>query len=704
MKGKVRLKNQLRDPGYETGSIIAAYDSTELKEKVEKELMDYPSQLKELVREQIAQLIAANDQLRKMIDERKNIEDVLRADEERYRSLYFSMNNATAFHEIVYDQAGQAVDYIILDVNPAYEAMIGLKRKKIIGRKASEVYGTNRLPHLEIFAKVAATGKAASFEAFFCSIETYGIISVFSSWSGRFATMFTDITQYKQAEEALREPEYSTLLNKVEDGIAISQEDVFQFVNKSLEKMIGYTVEELRGKPFLDLMAPECRELISQRHKQRLAGEKVSSIYEAKLKTKDGTIKDAEFSASVIHYHRKPAIMTIVRDITGRKKMEEELQRIQKLESIGILAGGIAHDFNNLLTAIGGNLSFGKMQVKKESGVFEILTEAEKACQQAKNLTQQLLTFSKGGEPIKKTFSISELVKDIGILALCGSTVRYELSLPDDLWWVEIDKGQVSQAISNLVINADQAMPDGGVISIRAENMMVSKNNRLSLKAGKYIKLSIKDQGVGIQDEHLPKIFDPYFTTKQNRSGLGLSTAYAIIKKHEGYISVESRVRGGTTFCIYLPASDRDIPVMYDAVAEKISLGRRRKILFMDDQKIIRDMVKRMLTHLKYEVELASEGNEAIELYQKAKASKRPFDAVILDLTIPGGLGGKDAIQKLREIDPEVNAIVSSGYSNDPVMSDYERYGFSGVVVKPYDFDELSEALSRLISNRIKNP
>ncbi|MEW6380171.1 MAG: PAS domain S-box protein [bacterium] len=608
------------------------------------------------------------------------------------------MNVAFALYEIIYDQTGQAVDFVIMDVNHAYETMVRMEREKIIGRKASEIYGSGRLPYLEIYDKVVKSGQPTTFEMFSPLIDKHLIVSVFSPGSGRFATMFTDITRYKKVEEALRESEaeYSTLVNQARDGIAIIQDGTFQFANNALGSMSGYTVQELRDKPFLDLLTPECREMASQRHASHLAGEKVPAVYEAKLKGKDGVTRDVEFSISVIRYYGKPAIMAIARDITERKRVEEELQRVQKLESIGILAGGIAHDFNNLLTAIAGNLSYGKLYVKTAGEAYESLTDAEAACQQAKNLTQHLLTFSKGGEPIKATTSVSDLIKDVVSLAQCGSNVRFELSLPDDLWWAEIDKGQVRQAVSNLLINADQAMSEGGIVSIQAENVLMSDNNRLSLKPGRYVKLSIRDQGTGIRNEHLQKIFDPYFTTKQNRSGLGLSTAYAIIKKHAGYISVESEVGVGTIFSIYLPASEREIFTVYSVAEEKPPIGRR-KVLFMDDQKIIRDMVRRMLTHLKYEVEMASEGDEAIELFKKARESKKPFHAVILDLTIPGGKGGKEVIQKLREIDPQVKAIVSSGYSNDPVMSDYARYGFSGVVVKPYDFDELSETLARLI-------
>jgi len=384
-------------------------------------------------------------------------------------------------------------------------------------------------------------------------------------------------------------------------------------------------------------------------------------------------------------------------EIIERRKVEEELQKAQKLESLGVLAGGIAHDFNNLLAAIIGNLSLVEQYAKSGASIFEVLGDAKKACYRTKELTRQLLTFSKGGAPIREIASISELVKEVVTFSLRGSKVRCEFDLADNLWPVEIDAGQISQVINNLIINASQAMPRGGIIRLCAENIIMRTDDIVPLKKGKYVKVSIKDQGIGIPKEHLSKIFDPYFTTKERGSGLGLAISYSIVKKHEGYITAESESGGGTTFYIYLPASEKDLFRVENIVEEENLATGRGKILFMDDQESLRDMVGEMLVYLGYEVVFAREGDEAVELYRKAKESGRDFDAVILDLTIPGGTGGKEAVQKLREIDPGVKAIVSSGYSYDPVMSEYKKYGFNGVVVKPYEIGELSKVLYKVI-------
>ena len=389
---------------------------------------------------------------------------------------------------------------------------------------------------------------------------------------------------------------------------------------------------------------------------------------------------------------------TIARDITDRKKIEEELLKVEKLESLGVLAGGIAHDFNNLLTAILGSISLAKMYAGSGNKVSERLSEAEKASLQARDLTQKLLTFSKGGFPVKKAASISELIRDSAGFVLSGSNVRCEYSTPGNLWPVDVDEGQISQVINNLIINADQAMQQGGIIQVSCENVVLNKADLLPLKGGNYVKISIKDHGVGIPEKYIEKIFDPFFSTKLNGTGLGLSTVYSIIKRHNGYITVESKKEVGTTFYIYLPASRKDIQQKKD---DTVIIGGKGKILVMDDEEIVREVLGAMLVSIGYGVEYATNGEEAVELYRVAKGSGAPFDAVILDLTIPGGMGGKKAMQGLLKIDPGVKAIVSSGYSNDPVMADFREYGFSGVAAKPYKIKQLSETLHNVIKGRV---
>lgn len=392
-----------------------------------------------------------------------------------------------------------------------------------------------------------------------------------------------------------------------------------------------------------------------------------------------------------------------IQDITERKKREEEQVKAQKIESLGTLAGGIAHDFNNILTIIYGNISLAKLHVKPYEKIYKYLSDLEGAFVRAKDLADQLLTFSKGGGPVKKTIQISELIKDSTAFALSGSNVKYEMNIEEGLWHVKVDRGQMDQVINNLILNADQSMPEGGKIKIKAFNIVIEANDSLPVKPGKYIKIIIEDQGIGITKEHLQNIFDPYFTTKDEHSGLGLAITYSIIKKHDGYINLESENGTGTTFQIYLPVSEKGI-TMKDAPvktsAKDTSGGPfegKGKILLMDDEEILRYTIGQMLSILQYEVETAKDGIETIELYNNAKEKGAPFDVVIMDLTIPGGMGGKETIKTLLKIDPNVKAIVSSGYSNSRTMANYEDYGFSAVLPKPYNINELSETLRKVL-------
>jgi CheY-like chemotaxis protein len=356
-----------------------------------------------------------------------------------------------------------------------------------------------------------------------------------------------------------------------------------------------------------------------------------------------------------------------------------------------VLAGGIAHDFNNFLTAIIGNLSLAKLDSKPGDRVLVLLNEMEKASLQAKDLTQQLLTFSKGGEPVKKLVNLVELIKNSATFSLRGSNVRCDFSISEDLLSVDVDEGQIGQVINNLVLNADHAMPEGGMIEICSDNVTLTPDNEFSLPAGSYLRTSFRDHGVGISPDHLAKVFDPYFTTKHKGSGLGLTVAYSIIDKHKGRLTVESKLGHGTTFSMYLPASEKPVSQPVDE-KRGLFIGKG-KILVMDDEKFIRELAIQMLSEIGYEVSVANDGNQAIEMYRQAQKSRDPFDIVIMDLTVPGGMGGKEAIRKLKKLDANVKALVSSGYSNDPVMSNFRDYGFQGVVKKPYRIQDMSDAL-----------
>jgi CheY-like chemotaxis protein len=385
--------------------------------------------------------------------------------------------------------------------------------------------------------------------------------------------------------------------------------------------------------------------------------------------------------------------------------MQEEFLKAQKLESIGILSGGIAHDFNNLLSVIVGNIELAKDDIKFEVGVSGFLTEVEKASIQAQELTKQLITFSKGGAPVKKTGSIGDLLKETTDFSLSGSNVKSEFFFPDDLWLVEYDEGQMSHAIKNIIINAVESMPDGGTIDVRAENFdnhSETPDSSLPFPEGKYAKISIRDQGIGIPEERLSKIFDPYFSTKemgiQKGMGLGLATTYSIINRHAGHITVESEVGVGATFTLYLPAHEKDIKALEPIPTPKPAKPaiRTGRVLLMDDEEMIRNLGRQMLSRFGYDAVLAKDGGEAIALYKKAIDSGKPFEVVILDLTVKEGLGGKDAVKKILGIDPQAKAIVSSGYSTDPVMTAFRKYGFLGALPKPYTMKDMSDTLNKV--------
>ncbi|MEJ2355830.1 MAG: ATP-binding protein [candidate division WOR-3 bacterium] len=374
--------------------------------------------------------------------------------------------------------------------------------------------------------------------------------------------------------------------------------------------------------------------------------------------------------------------------------MEKEREKADRLESLGVLAGGIAHDFNNFLTGILGNISLAKLHLDPKDDAYDILQESESAAQSARSLTQQLLTFSKGGCPVKVNTNVEDLIRNSANFVLSGSNVRCDLEFPENLWDIKADKGQLSQVFNNLILNADQAMPEGGHITIRAKNLMIEEDAALPLKKDKHVMIEVQDRGIGIPEEVLSKIFDPFFTTKQKGSGLGLSTVFSIIKRHEGYVTVKSELEKGTSFLVYLPAVDKE---KAKAEETKIIPKGKGKILIMDDKSFVRNAAIKALTMFGYEVKGASNGEEALSMYKKAMSKDKPFELIILDLTIPGGMGGEDTLKGLRKINPDVKAIVSSGYSDNPVMSEFKKHGFNAMVRKPYQYEELCEIVRKVL-------
>lgn len=507
-----------------------------------------------------------------------------------------------------------------------------------------------------------------------------------------------DITERKKTEQALlsAEARFRTLVEQSFVGIYILQDARIIYSNPKLSEIFGYAPEELLLKSVFDLVADESRALVAENVRRRVDGELKTVHYIFRGKRKDGSLFDVEAQGATTELNGRVAIIGSLIDITERRRLERENLKAQKLASLGILAAGIAHEYNNALTAINGNIGLAKMYVKAGSEMSDILLEAEKAAQKAERLTQELRIFSKGGVLFKKVAAVSGLLREIA-QEKADPRIKYTFEISPDLWTIEADEPQFRQAVCNIVENARDSMPEGGTIRITAENVAGVSDSLPAIRAGRYVRFSISDQGSGIAETHMEKIFEPFFTTKEQSSGLGLTTASSIIEGHDGYITVESSSGSGAIFHIYMPAAT--VSGGDEVNGKQLSLGNRR-ILVMDDEELVRTVAERMLNQCGCAATFAADGREMLAKYREALEAGRPFDAVIVDLLVASGMGGKEAIAELLSIDPAAKAIVSSGYSDDPIMENYREFGFRGVLPKPY----LIPALRRVLHDVIIGP
>jgi PAS domain S-box-containing protein len=515
--------------------------------------------------------------------------------------------------------------------------------------------------------------------------------------------IFRDLSEREVSAQALQESEdrYQDLFENATDIIQlVAPNGQILYVNNAWRTTFGYSDEEVNNLSIFQLISPDCQGHCKAVFQEVITEPKINYI-DTTFVTKDGRIVNIEGNAICKFTDGKPVqTQCIFRDVTQKRKMKEELHKAQKIESLGVLAGGIAHDFNNLLTAILGNISLAGLHVNTPDKIGSYLKNTETAIQRAKGLTQQLLTFSKGGAPIKRTSTISDLIADSSRFILRGSGVDCRFEFETELWTAEVDEGQLSQVTQNLVINASQAMEGAGIITIRGRNMCIDNTTDIPLPPGNYIEIQFEDQGCGIPEEQLSKIFDPYFTSKQSGSGLGLAICYSIIKNHDGLIAVRSEQGVGTCFSIYLPALSTATQIPDSITSEDIKLAAiRGKILIMDDEELVRTMSMEILAFLGCESSAAINGEETINLYSQAMENGTPFDLLIMDLTIPGSMGGVETLQQLKALDPAVKALVSSGYANDPVMANFKDYGFCGVIPKPFLVEELNAVLSEHLSS-----
>ena len=518
----------------------------------------------------------------------------------------------------------------------------------------------------------------------------------------------TDITERKQAEERLaaEKERLEVTLRSIGDGVITTDvEGRVVYVNKVAEEMTGWLNREAQGRP-----AAEVFKIMNEKTGQVCAspvqrvielGRIVGLANHTALIARDGTVRSIADSGAPIR-DRKGNIIGVVlvfRDISKERKMEEELLKVRKLESVGVLAGGIAHDFNNILAAILGNIELLGYRIgDRDAEAMALLSDIKQAIRRAAKLTRQLLTFSKGGDPVKAATSLPELITESANFVLHGSQVRCRFHFPENLWMADVDSGQLGQVIQNIVLNGVHAMPGGGTITIACANVRdAASESLLSVDRGNYVRISITDTGVGIPREIIDKIFDPYFTTKQEGSGLGLAICHSIINKHDGYLTVESEPGQGTTFTIYLPA----LPGQDGTSLVKPGIPRSTRsarVMVMDDEEMLRKLAVSQLTILGHKPILVEDGEEAVNRYQELQDKGTPVDVVILDLTIPGGMGGREAGEQLLAVDPSARIIVTSGYSNDPVMASFRKYGFKAAIEKPFNLRELSIAIGTALA------
>jgi len=681
------LKHQLA-PMFTAVKMLAAFSKTD----------QTPQYLPIVSQDEIGELIGAFNRLLRTLGEREN---EIRENESKYRNL---VEQAGDGFELL-DTAGKYID-----VNESTCRMLGYTRDEMLRLGVTDI--DPRKSHAQFVSEFKSMIGASpvTFETVhrrkdgteFPVEVTASIINIKNE---ELAQVFTrDITERKQAEEALKESreQFRTVVEKSPFSMAlVNMRGDIEYLNHKAIETFGYFPQDIPNmarwweqaypdKTYRDQVIKQWMDLVNEAfvHKHEI------DKHEYRVTCKDGTVKTVVIFGVWIG----EKVLVVFDDVTERKLLEEQSLRAQKLESIGTLAGGIAHDFNNLLQGVFGYISLAKMTISDKANSIASLEHAEKALHQTVNLTNQLLTFSKGGRPSKKVIDLRPLIENSAKFMLSGSRSDFRLNIPKDLWHAEADEGQIGQVFQNIVLNADQSMPMGGTVNITASNLAKSDEALPpGLDKDDYILITVQDTGVGIPEQYLSKIFDPYFTTKEKGSGLGLATSYSNMKNHGGMIDVKTKSGGGSSFMIYIPAAARLARQESPETPHRVSTSRKLRILVMDDDEVIRKISRKLIGALGHDVEVAEHGPAALEKYQSANISGHPFDIVILDLTIRGGMGGVETIQELLKVDPKVKAIVSSGYSDDMAAVNYLSQGFKASLKKPYDVDALKNAIHAML-------
>lgn len=516
--------------------------------------------------------------------------------------------------------------------------------------------------------------------------------------SHEYLTIFQDITAQREAEQQAKEHlfEYKSIIEDASDLIIqIDVNRIIRGINPACTELLGYTPEEMIGKDFREFVDSNYWDRMDRMGDLKIKGDLSKTIYEIAMIKKTGSLLFAEINTRFVYKDGKLIrAIAVIRDITRRKKeMEDQIQR-EKMDSIGILAGGIAHDFNNILTSILGSINLLQLDIENPENL-EILKDLEKGTLRAKDLTNQLLTFSKGGSPVKRVESISHIITDTAKFALRGSKVKCFFEIQENLPNVNIDGNQFSQVINNLIINAMHAMPEGGSLYIRIKETQIANRSNHPLIDGKYILIEIEDTGKGIPKALQKHIFEPYFSTKPTGSGLGLATAYSIIQNHDGWLTFTSHKEQGTIFYIYLPAAQGESQIDSTSPIDG-NLNKIKRILFLDDDESIHTIMLGFCNYLNIRVDSVYSSGELMDKFSHSLQMKQKYDAIITDLTLPGDLGGEKVLQMVRKLDPTIPVIVSSGYSNDPILANFREYGFNSYLKKPYTIDQLKAALLKI--------
>ena len=589
-------------------------------------------------------------------------------------------------------------------------AALGLKPGEVVGRTLQEFFGTKDLDLPPIAAHLRALrGESVVYDTTWDGRLYESRLEPFRGTDGLISGVIGvahDVTLMKDAyaELAKSMERYHDLVQDLDGIVWEAEPDVhagprFTFVSRKAESILGHPARRLVDEPgfWLEVVHPEDRSRVLETLRRAAADRRPHHV-EYRARHADGRCILLRQSVRPVGAPSgRPTLRGLILDVTEQDALQREALRAQKLDSIGLLAGGLAHDFNNLLHGILGHLSLARVEPETPDSVRGHLEAAEQGVVRAQELTSRLLTFARGGEPLRRVAAVGDLLRETVDFNLRGSAVEGRVTAHPDLWNAAVDEAQVSRVFSNLTLNALQAMPRGGRLEIRADNVRLPRVNPMALRPGPYVRVTFRDEGTGIPPADLPRIFEPYFTTKEGGSGLGLATAWSVLRRHEGHIAVDSGEGRGATFTLHLPATAEVVDAGSSAPGEVVRGSGR--ILVVDDEPMIRALLRELLEHLGYEVETAAEGGEAVRCFEAAALAGRGFDLLILDLTIRGGLGGREAFARIRARHPGARAIVSSGYSNDPVLARHREHGFAGVLSKPYTLEDLSSLLARVLAD-----